>query len=50
VLATLACLGLVLATNAIFVGDAAMICSGIFTALLFGFWLLYRMNSTQEEA
>ncbi|EEF63031.1 sodium:solute symporter family transporter [Pedosphaera parvula] len=49
-LGILSCLGLVLATNAIFVGDWSRMVGGILSACLLGGWLVHRMFQPEAEA
>jgi SSS family solute:Na+ symporter len=49
VLGIAACLGLVLATNALFVGDWPRLAGGLMGFVLMGIWLVCRMFQTQEE-
>jgi solute:Na+ symporter, SSS family len=49
-LGILACLGLVLATNAIFVGDWLRMTAGIISACLLGWWLIQRVFQPEMKA
>ena len=50
VLGTLACLGLVLVTNAVFVGNWLVGTAGIIGAVGFGAWLLVRLSGSEKGA
>ena len=50
VLGVAACLGLVLATNALFVGDWFRLAGGLAMAILLGIWLIRRMFQPQEDS
>lgn len=50
VLGVAACLGLVLATNALFVGDWFRLAGGLAMAILLGIWLVRRMFRPREDS